>query len=105
MSSFMMDLIAPDLLSRTPVSPVSAEGELTRRVDTLTHCQVRDLKVVQHDDARVVVQGKANSYYVKQLVTHAIQELLPSVTVDNTIHVSTPNRSALARAIPTLPYL
>ena len=105
MSSFMMDLIAPPMFSHSPVAPLSPDCELTRRIDTLTYSQVRDLKVVQHDDARVVVQGKANSYYVKQLVTHAIQELMPTVTVDNTIHVSHPNRAALARAIPTLPYL
>lgn len=100
----MMDLIAPPEVPQFNVAPLSANGELTRRIDTLTHGQVRDLKVVQCDE-RVTVWGKAHSYYVKQLVTHAVQELLPSVTVDNAIDVTRLDRSALARTIPTLPHL
>lgn len=60
--------------------------ELARRIDTLTYRQVRDLNIAQ-DANRVILHGRAKSYYIKQLATHAVLDLLPGVAVENSICV------------------
>ncbi len=63
--------------------------ELARSVHTLTARQVQGLKIDCRDGA-VVVTGQSRSYYVKQLVTHAILNCLPSATLRNDILVCVP---------------
>ena len=60
--------------------------ELTRRIDYLTQRQVRDLQVT-HDFKRVVLNGRSPSYYVKQLASQAVIDLLPGIAVENSIDV------------------
>ncbi|MES2792677.1 MAG: hypothetical protein V4719_23900 [Planctomycetota bacterium] len=63
-----------------------AENELARRIDTLTFRQVRDLNISQNAD-RVILHGRVKSYYVKQLATHAVLELIPGAAIENSISV------------------
>lgn len=83
----MLDLVAPESSIRQPES-VDRRGdcELIRRIDTLTYRQVRDLNISQTAD-RVVLHGRAKSYYVKQLATHAVLDMMPGVSVENSICV------------------
>lgn len=62
-------------------------SDLTDRIDSKTFRQVRNLRVVQ-DDGRVVLHGFSESYYVKQLATHAALDLMPGVAVENRIDVT-----------------
>lgn len=64
----------------------AADCELTRRIDTLTFRQVRDLNISQDTD-RVILHGRAKSYYVKQLATHAVLDLMPGIAIENSICV------------------
>ena len=88
----MNSTTAVDVFSRTNVrgpseySARNADCELTRRIDTLTFRQVRDLNIAQDAD-RVILRGRAQSYYVKQLATHAVLDLMPGVAVENSICV------------------
>lgn len=60
--------------------------ELVQSVDSQTFRQVRDLNVAL-ESGRVVLRGQSQSYYVKQLATLAIQNLLPGAAIDNAISV------------------
>lgn len=62
-------------------------SELTLNIDSRTFRQVRDLQVLQ-DSNRVILRGRSGSYYVKQLATHAVMELLPGARVENCIAVT-----------------
>jgi hypothetical protein len=61
-------------------------GELTRRIDTLTQRQICDLQVL-HSTHKVVLNGRSKSYYVKQLASQAVIDLLPGITIENSIDV------------------
>lgn len=77
-------------------SPIAAESkpnfryedrhELTQRVDSKTFRQVRDLHI-DLESGRIILRGHSQSYYVKQLATLAIQNLLPGAAIDNAISV------------------
>ena len=49
--------------------------------------RVHRLEVEQHDD-RLVIYGRTCTYYAKQLVQHAAQEVANGLLVDNRIEVS-----------------
>lgn len=68
----------------TPVR--SHDVELTRRIDAKTYHQVSNLHVVRNGD-RIVLRGQSQSYYVKQLATHAVLDLFPGVVLENAIAV------------------
>jgi len=72
---------------RTAAPHRSHDSELTRRIDNRTFRQVHDLHVL-HESGRVVLRGRSESYYVKQLATHAVLDLMPDVIVDNSIDVA-----------------
>jgi hypothetical protein len=55
------------------------ERQLRGRIDGLR------LRV---DDGAIVIEGRAESYYVKQLAQHAVMQATPSTAVDNAIVVS-----------------
>jgi hypothetical protein len=61
-------------------------SDLIRFVHRQTHHQVRDLAIHQRDD-RMVVTGRADTYYVKQLVTQAILTAAPAVQLVNEVSV------------------
>jgi hypothetical protein len=62
------------------------QRELERSVQVRTGRQIRHLRVEVHP-GRVVLHGRAASYYVKQLAQHGVRELLPHVRLENTIAV------------------
>jgi hypothetical protein len=65
----------------------STNADLLRHVETQTYRQVRDLQI-RCSGRRVRVTGTSKSFYVKQLVTHAIVATLPSVQLENEITVT-----------------
>jgi hypothetical protein len=67
-------------------SAVFKMSELERHVQERTGRRVRDLHV-ELEQERVVLQGKAGSYYVKQLAQSGVRDLLPEMTVENDIVV------------------
>lgn len=62
-------------------------AELTRRIDSLTYHQIRDLHVVR-DVQKITLRGCSTSYYVKQLASQAVINLLPRAVIENGIYVS-----------------
>lgn len=69
--------------------------ELARRVRALTGGRVGGLTVEIRAD-RVVLRGRAASFYVKQLAQHGVREILPRVRVDNALAVTGGQASAPA---------
>ncbi len=83
----MLDLnVSETAIGHSELSARAGDCELTRRIDTLTFRQVRDLNIAQDAD-RVVLHGRAKSYYVKQLATHAVLDLMPGIAIENSICV------------------
>ena len=60
--------------------------ELERHVHRRTGRRVRDLSI-ELSPGHVVLRGRADSYYVKQLAQHGIRDLLPQVSLENAIVV------------------
>ncbi|HZT83526.1 MAG TPA: hypothetical protein VFA26_25065 [Gemmataceae bacterium] len=60
--------------------------ELERRIQDRTGRRVRNLCVELFPE-RVVLRGRAVSYYVKQLAQHGVRDLLPHVSLENAIVV------------------
>jgi hypothetical protein len=70
------------------MSAVFIMSELERHVHERTGRRVRDLHVeLEHE--RIVLHGKAGSYYVKQLAQSGVRDMLPEMTVENDIVVGT----------------
>lgn len=63
------------------------EDELFHRIQSTTHRGIRDLEI-DCTENRVKVTGISRSYYLKQLVTHAVLSVNPGVRLDNEIHVA-----------------
>lgn len=83
----MVALTAPALTEKPTVAPAQKqELELTQTINSKTFRQVQGLRV-RFDLNGVVVHGRSESYYVKQLATHAVLSLMPGVTVENRIDV------------------
>lgn len=74
------------LMEESEVTTTSHLCELARRIDTLTQRQIRNLTVV-HDTHKVILNGCSRSYYVKQLASQAVNDLMPGVAVQNSIDV------------------
>lgn len=62
---------------------------LVQRVIRLTGRRVRDL-TVEVAGEEVVLRGRANSFYVKQLAQHAVREVLAFAPLRNAIVVDRP---------------
>jgi hypothetical protein len=65
---------------------VAGPSELVLTVESKTHRQVENLQI-DCTDERVVVTGLCKSYYVKQLVTHAILAVCPFAKLENQVRV------------------
>jgi hypothetical protein len=65
----------------------SIQQELERHVHLRTSRRVRDLSVEVQPGA-VVLRGRADSYYIKQLAQQGVLDLLPDVHLQNVIAVS-----------------
>jgi hypothetical protein len=64
----------------------SMQHELEQHIARRTGRRVRNLRV-EVGPGRVVLRGRATSYYVKQLAQHAARALLPEVPLENRITV------------------
>ena len=60
--------------------------ELERRVLDRTGRRVRNLLIELYPE-RVILRGRAASYYVKQLAQHGVRDVLPHVCLENAIVV------------------
>lgn len=71
-------------LGRETILPCIAE--LERTVQSRTDRRVKDLKI-SAQNGHVTVTGRSATYYVKQLVTHAIFAVAPHAKLENRITV------------------
>lgn len=80
------------MLVEDRIRPEVEEREQTieRQVAVRTWGRVRSLRV-EWEDGRVVVSGRAPSYYVKQLVLLAVREVVGMAPVDLNIEVVRPS--------------
>jgi hypothetical protein len=62
------------------------QSELERQVQTRTGRRIRDL-AVKLDQERIVLQGRAATYYLKQLAQHGVRDILPQARLFNAIEV------------------
>jgi hypothetical protein len=65
------------------------QHELEHHVALRTARRIRNLSI-EVGPGRVVLRGRASSYYVKQLAQHGVRELLPEVGLENSIVVDVP---------------
>jgi hypothetical protein len=65
-------------------SPIAED--LAHLVDSRTQWQIHDLDI-DCDGSRVIVTGRCRTWYLKQLVTHAIRSAEPDVDLWNEIIV------------------
>jgi hypothetical protein len=74
-------------VSETSARPsLPSFSELIRFIHRQTQQQVRDLAIHQRE-SRMVVTGRTETYYAKQLVTQAILMAAPAVQLVNEISV------------------
>jgi hypothetical protein len=74
-------------ITETSVRPASPSfSELVRFVHRQTQQQVRELAIHQRE-GRLVVTGRSDTYYAKQLVTQAILAAAPAMQLVNEISV------------------
>jgi hypothetical protein len=62
------------------------QQDLEKQVSLRTGRRVRNL-AIELEPERVVLRGLTNTYHVKQLAQHGIQEMLPNVRLENVIEV------------------
>ena len=65
---------------------IDLEQHIEQQIQRCTYGRIRQLNVEVRDD-RMVVRGWTTSYYVVQLVVHAVRELLPETPVTLDIQV------------------
>ncbi|MGE3804388.1 MAG: hypothetical protein AB7K24_06925 [Gemmataceae bacterium] len=69
------------------------QGLLERQVRCRTGRRIRDLDI-EVSAERIVLRGRTGSYYVKQLAQHSVRDILPLVSLENTIDVDFPPPAA-----------
>jgi hypothetical protein len=69
------------VMNLTPMLP-----ELERSVHSRTGRRIRGLMIELRPE-RIVLRGKAQTYYLKQLAQHGVCDLLPQVSLENAIVV------------------
>jgi hypothetical protein len=74
------------------------QDELHQRILDRTGRRVRNL-AIELSPERVILRGQAATYYVKQLAQHGVRDLLPHVSLENTIVVDLPSRPMVAMAL------
>jgi hypothetical protein len=62
------------------------QTELAEQIRNRTGRRVRNL-AIELDREQLVLRGQASSYYIKQLATHSVHDLLPHVRLENAIVV------------------
>ena len=66
--------------------PRELRGMVERRVLQRTHRSIQDLTVDMVDES-IVISGRTNTFYVKQLATQAAQEVIADGSLSNEITV------------------
>lgn len=61
--------------------------ELERRVRARTGSRLRNLEIKVSQDG-VVLLGNTNTFYIKQLASHGVRDVLPNISLNNQIVVS-----------------
>jgi hypothetical protein len=61
--------------------------KLENHVLARTGRQVRNLNI-QLQPERVILQGQAATFYIKQLAQHGVRDVLPNVRLENAIEVA-----------------
>jgi hypothetical protein len=61
-------------------------GELERQIHVRTGRRIREL-VIELLPERIVLRGRANSFYLKQLAQHGVRDVLPQARLENAIIV------------------
>jgi osmotically-inducible protein OsmY len=82
----------PSRLGSSPMVTATSpqlQSELEAHVANRTARRIRNL-AIEVDQGRVVLRGRTSSYYVKQLAQHGVRELLPQVSLENSIVVEPP---------------
>jgi hypothetical protein len=67
-------------------SAAQLQQELEYQVQARTGRRIRNLAVELRPE-RVVLYGRTNTYYVKQLAQQGVRELLPHISLENAITV------------------
>jgi hypothetical protein len=62
------------------------QNEVERQVQSRTGRRIRQLSV-QLDRERVILHGRAATYYLKQLAQHGVRDVLPQARLENAIEV------------------
>jgi hypothetical protein len=62
------------------------QGQLERQVQNRTGRRIRDL-AIRLDRERIILHGRASSYYLKQLAQHGVRDILPQACLENAIEV------------------
>ncbi len=62
------------------------EWQLERQVQSRTGHRIRDL-AIRLDQERVILNGRAATYYLKQLAQHGVRDILPQACLENAIEV------------------
>jgi hypothetical protein len=70
----------------SPILPTERCEELERHILDRTGRRVHGL-CVEVCDERVVLRGRASSFYVKQLAQHCVWDVLPQARLENDIEV------------------
>lgn len=79
-----MALYGTAALAERHLSP--AAEDLLRLVDARTQWQIHDLDI-DCEGSRVIVTGRCRTWYLKQLVTHAVRSAEPEADLWNEIVV------------------
>jgi hypothetical protein len=69
-----------------PSSSLLLQTELEQQVKNRTGRRIRNL-AIECDAEQIVLRGQACSYYVKQLATHSVHDILPNYRLENAIVV------------------
>ncbi len=69
-----------------PEEPMPLETELERQIHSRTGRRIRNLDIELQPE-RVVLRGRAPTYYLKQLAQHGVRDVLPQVCLENAIVV------------------
>jgi methyl coenzyme M reductase subunit C-like uncharacterized protein (methanogenesis marker protein 7) len=64
--------------------------ELEQHIRARTGRRIQNL-AVELAPGRIVLRGRTNTYYVKQLAQHGVQDLFPQASLVNAIVVDSPN--------------
>lgn len=78
------------------VAPIMITSAVKTRLDLETHVlarigrRIKNL-AIDYSPENIILRGRTNTYYVKQLAQHTVQDLFPEIRLENAIVVDAPN--------------